>query len=429
MQFVGRTGPVIVAILTVIPIFLWIPASDFGNPVSILRSIGQMTALAGTVLFCINFVLATRWKVLEHFFLGLNRVYIIHHVTGATAFILLLFHPVFLILSSLYISTEAAASLVLPSFTNIPVLLGTVALVLMIILMVLTLFIRLEYDRWKRTHIWLGVSLFLAAVHGYSVGSTLSVNPTLRYYILTFFFTGIISYLYRIIIKTSRRGRYHYRVMDVDRRGPVTVLTLNTLDKRMSFMPGQFAFLEAYHRGILKESHPFSILSPPDEKELVFAVKSLGDYTETLKLLEPGSDILVEGPYGRFSWKFFPNTRQIWIGAGIGISPFVGMLKSISARTEMSVKLYYCVRDAQEAVFNDELSNISTGIPQAEYFLHISNVSGRFNAERILSSTSDLTGYDVYICGPSGMMSSLKKQLIKSGVKPSGIHTEEFSLQ
>ena len=43
-----------------------------------------------------------------------------------------------------------------------------------------------------------------------------------------------------------------------------------------------------------------------------------------------GQPVTVEGPYGRFTFDDGAE-RQIWIGGGIGIAPFVARMKALAA--------------------------------------------------------------------------------------------------
>jgi predicted ferric reductase len=67
---------------------------------------------------------------------------------------------------------------------------------------------------------------------------------------------------------------------------------------------------------------------------MTFLIKELGDYTKALATtLQPGSLVLVEGPYGRFNFNG-GHQRQIWISAGIGITPFIPRKQQLSERRE-----------------------------------------------------------------------------------------------
>src|SRR3989344_2009552 len=159
------SGILLISFFAIIPLLLWLPYSSFKDIKSISLSLGQAFALSGAVLFSINFVLSGRFRFLEPFFGGLNRIYIIHHLIGAIAFILLLYHPVFVALFYLPISVLAAAKILFSNISNLPVFLGMISLFIMIIVLVITFFTHLPYQIWKFIHKFLGLSLLLATLH------------------------------------------------------------------------------------------------------------------------------------------------------------------------------------------------------------------------------------------------------------------------
>ncbi len=424
----SKLGLCIVFFLSFVPVAFWLPYANFSNLIGALKSIGQVTALLGAVLFCLNFILATRWRFLEHIFFGLNRVYIAHHLVGAIGFVLLIIHPLSLFLSYLLISPKAALTFITPSAENTAILAGSLALITMSVLLVLTLFIRPEYDRWKKTHQLLGLSLLLASLHGFQIGSTLSQSIVLRIYIYGFFILAMLAFVYRFIEKIRRGNKYRYIVENVVIKSGITNLYLKPTSEAMKFIPGQFAFIQINQLGILRQSHPFSMTSSPSEKEISFAAKSLGDYTKRLPQVNKGTEVLVEGPYGRFSYIYHKNSKQVWIGGGIGITPFISMIKSLPKDTSYSIVLYYLGRDTQEATFIDEVKNIVSEKKNITYVLWLSKEKGRITVEQMMTENPDMLDRDILLCTPPAMLKSFKSQFGQVGFPSSQIHTEEFEL-
>ena len=79
-------------------------------------------------------------------------------------------------------------------------------------------------------------------------------------------------------------------------------------------------------------AHPYTIASTWDatERRIVFIIKALGDHTSKLhQILKVGDVVTVEGPYGCFNFKD-GKKRQIWVGGGIGITPFIARMKHLA---------------------------------------------------------------------------------------------------
>lgn len=423
-------GISLIVILTIIPVILWFPYATFSDTKSIFLSIGQALGLMGSVLLSINIILSGRFKFLESLFAGLNQIYIVHHFIGAIVLILLLYHPVFVALFYLKISIVAAIKILFSGPSNIPVFLGLLSLLVMIFALIFTFFIKLPYQIWKITHKFLGVSLLLASIHIFLIPSTVSKDLVLRFYILGLSALGLLAYLYRVLLFKFLVKRFNYPVESAKPIHPeVTEVILKPKDKEMKYQPGQFVFVDFSSLGIPKEVHPFSLTSSPESKNLSLAIKSSGDYTEAVKLLKTGALAQIEGPFGHFTYTRYENKRQIWVAGGIGITPFLSMARSLKPGTTYKIDLYYQVGVPEEAVYLDELKQISEKVPSFKIIPHFSKTQERLSAEIISKTSTDYLSADIFLCGPPPMMASLRLQFRKIGIKNSHIHSEEFSLQ
>ena len=80
----------IIIFLSIFPIFIWSLMSPLGSRFSdintITTSLGQISGLVGMVLFSVNIILAGRFKFLDKYFKGLDKVYVNHSKIGSIAF-------------------------------------------------------------------------------------------------------------------------------------------------------------------------------------------------------------------------------------------------------------------------------------------------------------------------------------------------------
>jgi predicted ferric reductase len=102
-----------------------------------------------------------------------------------------------------------------------------------------------------------------------------------------------------------------------------------------SFGAGDYVFLRI--PGIAKhEWHPFTISSAPEQPNLTFHVRSLGNWSSALrKHVESGilpKDAFVDGPYGSPTQHIFASKNAVLIGGGIGVTPFASVLESVVLR-------------------------------------------------------------------------------------------------
>lgn len=422
----------IVLILVLIPILLWllIPASQirFANFSNVLISLGQIFGIVGVVLFAINILLSARLRIFDIYLNGLNDVYLKHSQLGQLAFILLLFHPLLLLPKYAGSFSEAASFLMLSN--DWAKNWGLASLWLMVLLIVLTLYLRPKYHLWKITHKFFGVSLFFASLHVWLIPSSLSTYIALKLYILSICALGIISYIYKSLLGRFLIKKYKYVVSAVNTIGDqATEIRLKPSSKKLIFNPGQYVFISFSSPNISFESHPFSLTSSPNENELRFLIKSLGDYTKKLASLKPGSIAEIEGPFGKFSFLEASSNTQVWIAGGIGITPFISMAKGLPLDTTYSIDLFYCTRNRKEAIILDDLESLARKTNgRLKIIPFYSEDNGHISAQVIKKITGELSGKDYFICAPPKMIKSLKNDLCANNVPISRIFSEEFSL-
>ncbi|PIR07236.1 MAG: ferric reductase [Candidatus Komeilibacteria bacterium CG11_big_fil_rev_8_21_14_0_20_36_20] len=377
-------------------------------------------------LFALNLILSGRFKFMEDYFGGLNKMYVLHHLTGATAFVFLLFHPLFLAGHYILFSLRQAALFLLPS-GHWPINFGIAALAIMIILLILTFYTNLHYPVWKTSHRFLGLAFFFGGLHAFFIGSDIASNLPLKIYMVILTILGLVTFIYRSVFHKILVKKFNYQLEQVIPLGEKVVeITLKPQGKTIQFEAGQFIFVEFLQKGFT-ESHPFSISSSStDQTNLKLTIKALGDYTSKLAILKIGTKVKIEGPFGRFSYKNCHNKNQIWIAGGIGITPFLSMAPTIN--DQYKIDLYCCFKTSAENFLLNKLQKIATQNNQLRIISWPSNKKGRLKAEVIAEMSQGLNNKDIFICGPPAMLKSLKKQFIKLKIPKKLIHSEEFTL-
>ena len=73
--------------------------------------------------------------------------------------------------------------------------------------------------------------------------------------------------------------------------------------------------------------HPFSLSGAPGPRGLSISARIAGDGTQRLTRLRPGTEVLIEGPYGHMTGTARRGTKLLMIGAGAGVAPLVSLLE------------------------------------------------------------------------------------------------------
>jgi len=399
--------------------------SSFGSSAT---AIGQILGLVGVSLFAVNLILSARLKWIEYIFQGLNRMYVQHSRYGQIAFMALLFHPLLLSIQYSAGSFLGAAKFIFPS-SNVAMDLGIFGLGSMILLIVLTLYLRPKYNLWKWTHKFFGFSFFLGYLHVLLIPSTVSSYQPLRIYVLALAALGLMAFFYRTVLGRFLVRRFHYSVVAVQQlNDTITQVVMRPKGQRLSYVPGQFLFVGFEDPAVGSESHPFSIVSSPTDENLEIAVKNLGDYTARLPQLSSGSSVYLEGPYGTFFSSLRVSNQHIWVAGGIGITPFISKARSLVGDSSQKVDLYYCVKNIGEAAYVDELRQLEQSLQgRFRLFIFCSDVDGRITADYISTTSGGLSDKDIYLCAPPVMIQAMKGQFVKQGINPRRLHSEEFN--
>ncbi|XP_062855965.1 NADPH oxidase 1 [Trichomycterus rosablanca] len=131
-------------------------------------------------------------------------------------------------------------------------------------------------------------------------------------------------------IRNMQTVRYKKIVMH-----PSKVLELQLLKSGFKMDVGQYVFLNCPAISQL-EWHPFTMTSAPEEDFFSVHIRRAGDWTDNLiNMVEnlpegcQGPKLGVDGPFGTASEDVFDYEVSMLVGAGIGVTPFASILKSI----------------------------------------------------------------------------------------------------
>ncbi|GMG84503.1 ferric reductase-like transmembrane domain-containing protein [Paralimibaculum aggregatum] len=190
---------------------------------------------------------------------------------------------------------------------------------------------------------------------------------------------------------------------------------------------GQFAFVTFDRR---EGPHPFTIASAwtPANRSVTFISKGLGDYTERLpETVSVGDDITIEGPYGRFTFED-GKERQIWIGAGIGITPFIARLKHLATNPDgRTVDLFHTVPE----IAAEPKALLEVDVAGAGVALHLmeDRKDGRLTGARLREMLPDWSKASVWFCGPAAFGETLRRDLVAHGLRSADFHQELFNMR
>ncbi|MBP9827336.1 ferredoxin reductase family protein, partial [Candidatus Saccharibacteria bacterium] len=383
-------------------------------------------AFLGTILYSWSVVLSARWKIFDRWFNGLDKAYQWHHITGGWAFLALVLHPIFLSFRSGMIGRNPLGLWWFGS--NLQINLGIISLYAMALALPVTVFLRLKYGLFIWVHRVLGLVFYAGFLHAILSHGNMAKFAPLWWYMVGFMVLAMYAFIYHSVLGKILPHRLLYTVVANKKLAPdVMEIELEPRGRIMNYAPGQFSYVSFLGHPHNSEAHPYSMASSPQERNLRFVVKVFGDYTKGLLKLKPGTTAKIAGPYGQFSYKRVRSRRQVWIAGGIGVTPFLAMAKSLPKRG-YDIDFFYCVQTASEAHFDTVFEALAQKKPGFKPHLFCQDRQGFISVDALIK-ICNLKRTEFFICGPPPMMHALRDGLVKSGVRVSKIHFEDFSFK
>ncbi|KIX06881.1 uncharacterized protein Z518_04857 [Rhinocladiella mackenziei CBS 650.93] len=98
------------------------------------------------------------------------------------------------------------------------------------------------------------------------------------------------------------------------------------------YKAGQYVFLQVPQISFF-QWHPFTI-STCVGREIQLHIKTDGNWTEKLRELKDLRFVGIDGPFGAPAQRFYEFDQAIIVGAGIGVTPFSGILNDLQTRED-----------------------------------------------------------------------------------------------
>jgi predicted ferric reductase len=287
---------------------------------------------------------------------------------------------------------------------------------------------RLRYETWHFTHLYVYLAVALAYSHQIATGSDFVGNPAARvYWTFLYLVTAAIVLAGRVAMPLARAFRFRLRVVRVLDEGPTATsieLGGRRLD-RLAVRSGQFFSWRFLTREDWWEAHPFSLSAAPDGQRLRITVKGLGDFTQRVRSIQPGTRVIAEGPFGAFTAASRRRRRVALIAGGVGITPIRALLEDMPGAPG-DIAVVYRSASAADVILRDELDELA-GRRGAEIHYLIGEPRAP-SGDDLRTLVPDIAERDVYVCGPPEMTQSTRATLREYGVPARHITTERFSL-
>lgn len=207
------------------------------------------------------------------------------------------------------------------------------------------------------------------------------------------------------------------------------------------FLPGQYLSVYVRHPSLPRQAiRQYSLTHAPNGTHYRIAVKRepQGAVSRYLHDVAVAGDTLhLSAPSGEFTLETTPETPLALISAGVGVTPLLSMLDTLSPRGQRAPLYWLHAADSDPVrAFGEESERLLAAIPQhqAHLWLRHGEPAQPVRAHHHRGTMDlDVVGEGLrdprmqfYFCGPVGFMQRVAQQLLAQGVDAERLHYECF---
>ncbi|MEU2799521.1 ferredoxin reductase [Streptomyces sp. NPDC006863] len=170
----------------------------------------------------------------------------------------------------------------------------------------------------------------------------------------------------------------------------------------------------------------YSITSPADRRDgrITITVKAIPDgkvSNHLVRRAKPGTLIQLDQPTGDFVLPRAKPAKVLYLTAGSGITPVMGMLRSIELD---DVVMVHCAPRPGDVIFRRELHRlvVDEGLRLTE--VH-TDTDGKLDIARLQELVPDWAERETWACGPAGLLDAAEEHWAGHDVLER-LHTERF---
>jgi benzoate/toluate 1,2-dioxygenase reductase subunit len=209
----------------------------------------------------------------------------------------------------------------------------------------------------------------------------------------------------------------------------------------LTFVAGQYVSLKVSEKG---ERRSYSIASAPDNTHgfnLLAEIVEGGLGSNYLQKLEPGDEVDVVGPLGKFVvGEIESPNKKLFVATGSGIVPIWSMINDllINKKTLTPVRLHWGMKSELDLFWIDDLERLAEAHPNFVYDIVLSRAGEDWELCRghvqdclmrdfSLSTGSGLSGWEGYVCGSQEIVKDICQKLEELKINSGNIHHEKFT--
>ncbi len=204
---------------------------------------------------------------------------------------------------------------------------------------------------------------------------------------------------------------------------------------RIQFLAGQYLNVRVSEAG---ERRSFSFASTPDVDHAVSIAAEIipgGKASEMFAKLEPGSEVEVLAPLGRFVVGETSAAKMLFVATGSGIVPLYSMINDLlrNRRETRPIRLHWGLRYEKDIFWLDNLERLREEYPNFTFDLVLSRPEEGWKLcyghvqDCIKRDLPDLSDWEAYVSGNKNVIADVKDTLLKLGLPETRFYQEKFN--
>ncbi len=145
--------------------------------------------------------------------------------------------------------------------------------------------------------------------------------------------------------------------------------------------------------------------------------------THLVRRARVGTVVQLDRPAGDFILPSPRPAKALFVTAGSGITPVMGMLRE-SVHELGDVVLVHSARSAEDTIFRGELRGLA-GRGHLRLVERHTNTAARLTPDALTALVPDLAERHTWACGPAALLDALEQHYAAAGI-PDQLHTERF---
>ncbi|MFX0580785.1 globin domain-containing protein [Nocardia nepalensis] len=205
-----------------------------------------------------------------------------------------------------------------------------------------------------------------------------------------------------------------------------------------SFLPGQYISVGVRLPDGARQLRQYSLVNAAGGGTLAFAVKRIdaaggcpaGEVSSWLhQTVRPGDALQVTLPFGDIVVDTAATTPLVLISAGVGATPMIAILEQLAVdNPDRPTVVLHADRSPQTHPLRARLRELGTRLRAATVELWYEQEAGDAHHGLLDLAVVDLPAdADIYVCGGSGFLDSVRAQLLAADVPEERIHIEQFT--